>query len=376
MTRKRGRSVVHVSSAHPVSDPRVHLREAASLAQAGYDVTLVAVASDVAVPETGVRLIVLPRRSRWQRMTWGSLEAVYRALRTSARVVHLHDPELVWAVPLLRAFGRTVVYDAHEDLPQQVYNKSYVPAAVRPLAARLCRFVIRIAALSDHVVAATETIAATFPQNKVSTVRNYPVLRSLESTTPLHERGTTAGYLGVISAERGAAEMIDAFASPSCPEGWRAAIAGSTSPPSLLEELRARPGWSRVDYRGVLSPDGARDLLGECRVGLVVLQRSRAYLDSLPTKMFEYFAAGIPVIASDFPLWRSIVEEHDCGLLVDETDPDAIAEALGVYARDPEMLARHGENARRAARTHLNWATQSETLVSVYAALTTASHGR
>jgi glycosyltransferase involved in cell wall biosynthesis len=336
------------------------------VAAAGYDVTLVAVECDVDLPETGVRVITLPRRGRWQRMTWGTIDAVYRAFRTHAHLVHLHDPELVWAVPLFKSLGRTVIYDAHEDLPQQVHNKGYLRPALRPVVSQLSTLILRIAAHSNHVIAATETIAASFPSNKVSTVRNYPLLRSSESRQPLHLRQRKAAHLGVLSAERGAAQMVDSFASPSCPEGWTLVLAGAPSPDSLMDELRARQGWSRVDYVGVVSADDARDLLGECRVGLVVLQRSQAYLDSLPTKMFEYFAAGIPVVASDFPLWRTIVEEHDCGLLVDETDPDAIAEAIAVYAKNPELLARHGENARRAARTHLNWESESRTLVSVY----------
>lgn len=159
--------------------------------------------------------------------------------------------------------------------------------------------------------------------------------------------------------------MVDALASDFFPDSWRAIIAGA-APAGLLDSLREREGWDRADYRGVLAPDAARDLLEQCRVGLVTLQRTPAYLDSLPTKMFEYFAAGIPVVASDFPLWRSIVEQYECGLLVDERDPDSIAEAVAAYADDPAMLARHGVNARDAAKHHLNWASQAAVLVDLY----------
>src|SRR5690606_28316723 len=115
--------VVHVSSVHAWSDNRVHYRECVTLADAGYRVTLVAVSSTTEAPRTTVNLVELPRMKRMRRVVLGSPRAVAAGLRTKAPVVHLHDPELVWAIPLLRALGRKVIYDAHEDLPRQVAGK-------------------------------------------------------------------------------------------------------------------------------------------------------------------------------------------------------------------------------------------------------------
>ena len=134
----------------------------------------------------------------------------------------------------------------------------------------------------------------------------------------------------------------------------------------MLAELMARPGWQRVDYVGQVAPDKARDLLASARVGIVPFQRTMAHLDALPTKMFEYFAEGVPVVASDFPLWREIIDRFECGLLVDETNPDAIAEAVRCYAEDPAMLARHSHNALEAATHHLAWQAEERVLLEVY----------
>jgi hypothetical protein len=151
--------IVHVSSAHPWTDNRVHLREAAGAAAAGYSVRLIAVESDVTTRETGVEVVTIPRRRRRARMTFGSAQAVGLAVRSRARVCHLHDPELVWAVPLLRVLGRRVVFDAHEDLPDQVASKAYVSRRTARPARALARLVVRLVSTADRVVAATETIA-------------------------------------------------------------------------------------------------------------------------------------------------------------------------------------------------------------------------
>jgi glycosyltransferase involved in cell wall biosynthesis len=362
--------VVHVSSAHRSSDVRIHLREAASLAKAGYNVTLVAVGHDIELPQTGVRVVKLRERERLQRVTIGTADAVWTALRTGAKVFHLHDPELVWAILPLRLLGKWVIYDAHEDLPRQMLTKSYMSPFVRIIAAGLSQLVIKVASLSNHVIAATEKSATTFPSYKVSLVRNYPRLRTGDrAARAISERSLHVAYIGVMSEERGALQMVDSFESANFPQSWRAMLAGPTTPEGLLNEMRERQGWRHVDYHGFLSTDGARDLLLDCRVGICVLQRTESYLDSLPTKMFEYFAAGMPVVASDFPLWRSIVEEHNCGLLVDETSPDAIAEAISRYDREPELLREHAANALRAAEQILNWEKEEETLLRVYAQL-------
>ncbi|UJP08913.1 glycosyltransferase [Microbacterium sp. KUDC0406] len=175
-------------------------------------------------------------------------------------------------------------------------------------------------------------------------------------------------YIGAIGAARGVDVMVEAMAHPDMPEGWTLRLAGAVPPP-LLARLERKPGWERVEYLGVIPPQAARELLLRARVGLSVLQATPAYVDALPTKMFEYFAAGVPVIASDFTLWRSIVDGHRCGQLVDERDPAAVARAVRRYADDPALLAEHSINARHAAVESLNWASEAQQLVLAYDAV-------
>lgn len=363
-----GISIAHVSSAHPWSDVRVHMREAASLASAGYNVTLIAVDNDVEVPSTAVSVIKLTPRPRVPRMTLGTLEAIWVALRTRAQVLHLHDPELVWAIPLLRALGRKVIYDAHEDLPAQTLHKTYLPRWATPLAVTVSRAVVRVGGTANLVVAATEPIARRYPSHKVTVVRNYPRARQVDRTLPSVEaRPPAIAYVGALSVERGALVLLSALADSVFPATWRLVLAGPMEP-GLQKRMEGMPGWERVDYAGVVSPDEARDLLVQSRVGICTLQRTPAYVESLPTKMFEYFAGGLPVVASDFPLWRDIVIPYDCGTLVDQTSPHALALAIAQYANNPELLAHHSRNAFMAAQT-LNWASEEATLLEAYRAL-------
>lgn len=359
--------VAHVSSAHRWTDNRIHLREAASLSRAGYDVHLIAVEHDVAIEATGVTDHQLTALPRVRRLTLGSMRAIIRALQTRPRVVHMHDPELIWAVVPLRLMGKVVIYDAHEDLPLQVMLKDYLPRSVRAMVAIFARILLRVAAHSTHVVAATEAIARRFPADRVTVVRNLPVLRPEESSwETVSARPPNIAYNGALTTERGARVLVEALGHPDFPEGWGAILAGDVAPVSLLGDLQALPGWARVDYRGVVSPHAARDLLRECRLGVVLSQKNQSYLESLPTKMFEFFAAGVPVIVSDFPLWQAIVADRKCGLLVDETSPGAVARAVATYASDAARLEADARNARSAAVDEYNWRSEEEALVALY----------
>lgn len=291
------------------------------------------------------------------------------AMKSGSEIFHLHDPELVWAVPFLRLIGKKVIYDAHEDLPVQVVSKPYVNKISRPLLATFAHLIVRTARLSDHVVVATETIAERFPEKKTTVVHNYPPLRIEEGTAPKQgDRPEKVVYVGGITKERGAEVMVSAIGCEDFPDNWSFVLAGTASE-KLVNDLEQIPGWERTTYLGQVPSAEARNLLLNAKVGLVLLQSTKAYRESLPTKMFEYFAAGNPVIASDFPLWRTIVEGHECGLLVDQESPEEIAKALKMYSENPELLELHSANARRLAVEKFIWKPEGEILVKTYEAV-------
>jgi glycosyltransferase involved in cell wall biosynthesis len=149
------------------------------------------------------------------------------------------------------------------------------------------------------------------------------------------------------------------------PKGWRLNLAGSGSK-ETISQLESQKGWTKVDYFGQVGPEEARDIILASKVGLVVLADTKSFRDSLPTKMFEYFASGLPVIASDFPLWREIISKNDCGVMVDPNSPSQVATAIQKYSEDPALLSRHSRNARNLAINKFNWKSEGKILVDIY----------
>jgi glycosyltransferase involved in cell wall biosynthesis len=107
-------------------------------------------------------------------------------------------------------------------------------------------------------------------------------------------------------------------------------------------------------------------LAGRTRAGIVTFHPVPNHTESQPNKLFEYMAAGLPVIASDFPRWRGIVEGHECGLVVDPKDPDRIAEAMQWILAHPVEAETMGDRGRQAVKRQYNWDLESGKLLKVY----------
>ena len=368
----RGR-VAHLTSVHPPYDRRICM-QCATLAEAGWQVSLVAKDGEFAVP--GVKHLTIPAAPSRLHRTFLSSWHVFRLARKSgASICHFHDPELVPVGMLLSLMGRKVIYDVHEDMPLQILNKLWLVPWLRWPMARLTALAEWIATrlFFAGVVPATPPIARRFALPSAVTVQNFPELDppdDVPPALPLKERADCAAYIGIIDENRGAAEIVRAL--DLCKNtSVKLILGGHFFARKVEEECRAQPAWSRVDFRGWLHHDGVQQALSEAKVGLVTLAPIPNYMEAYPTKLFSYMAAGIPVVASDFPLWRSIIDGAGCGLLVDPLKPQEIAEAIDWLIDHPDEATRMGANGKRAAHETYNWPTEAGKLVAFYESLET-----
>lgn len=347
-------------------------KECLSLAKAGYRVYVVVADGLGDAERSGVTILDagLVNRGRLRRMVFTTRRVLQRALDTQATVFHLHDPELMPAALRLKRHGFTVIFDAHEDLPVQIRNKTYLRFGTRTVLAGVMKLYQRyVCRRIDAVVTATPYIRDTFvPVNPATIdVNNFPILEEFPVTSRTFAEPYVC-YVGGLSIVRGIQELVSSLTLVTRP--IRLKIAGNFFDVQLQERLQKNDGWAAVDHLGWVDRAGIRQILSGAVAGIVTLHPVPNYLQSLPVKMFEYMAAGIPVIASDFPLWREIVDTYRCGLLVDPHDPGAIARAIDALVEDPELARTMGENGHRAAEERYNWSREEEKLLRLYETLT------
>lgn len=367
--------IVHMTSVHPWHDTRIFVKMCRSLAEAGHEVHLVA-PMDTGLHGTTrdrVRLHAVPLpSSRLQRMRRTVREVIELAESLKGDVYHLHDPEFLRVASAFQErVDRPVIYDAHEDVRLAVLDRKWLPWGTRRIVSWwVGQTEDRVVRHLSGVIAATPAIAERFRSHPfLAVVQNYPIIGELAPTAgeaAPAERSLFA-YVGGISEERGIRVVIDALGSTG--SDIRLGLAGLWESSGLERQMQNGPGWAQVENLGYLSREELGQFLSSAVAGVVLFQSLANHIRSQPNKLFEYMSAGLPVVASDFPLWRSIVEENRCGLVVDPSDPGKVAEALRWVVDHPDEARSMGSQGQEAVSSKYNWGREFPKLVELYRAV-------
>lgn len=360
--------IVHLTSAHPRYDTRVFLKMCRSLAAHGHQVTLIVADGKGDEVREGVDILDVGatkgRVSRWMAAPGRVAE---RARAVPADLYHLHDPELLPVASGLRRGGAKVLFDSHEDFAAALHSKRYIPGPLRPFVSLVYGLYERLVCRGlDGVIAATPFIRDKFRRTGVKAldVNNYPMADELASDLTGNPKAADVCYIGGIGLIRGIREVVDALERSS--SGARLNLGGLFESGTTKAEVSVMPGWAKVNELGMLSRLEVRDVMARSLAGIVTFLPEPNHIASQPNKMFEYMSAGLPVIASNFPLWREIIEGNDCGLCVDPQDPAAIAGAIDHFAMRPDDAARKGANGRKAVLERYNWDVEERKLLDFY----------
>jgi len=360
--------VAHLTSVHFRYDTRIFLKHCKSLANNGYDVTLVVADGKGDEVKDGINIIDVGRKKgRMVRFLVSTLLVWHKALLSKARIYHIHDPELLPIGLFLRLFGGKVVFDMHENLPQQLLSKYYLNRSFSVVLSRMMLFFQNISFRLLPVVFAENSYAKHFwPVKRHVTVLNYPII----SEVPAKHAGMNGkfrlGYIGEISHERGINQIVEIIENIGT-DRIELMLAGPVRP-DVSENFRFKNALtaSWLIYHGQLSPIEAWRKMENCNAGLAILFPSPNFIESYPTKLFEYMILGLPVIASDFPLWKEIIEGNQCGICVNPLNPKEIAKAIDYLISNPDEATEMGKRGRKAVEEKYNWETEEAKLLALY----------
>jgi glycosyltransferase involved in cell wall biosynthesis len=370
--KQRGAKVCLMTSVHQPFDGRIFHRAAKSLAQAGYDVVLIARHDKEEVVD-GVRVVPLPPpKNRLHRMT-KVLWRVYRlAVQEDADVYHFHDPELMIVGLLLKRRGKKVIWDVHEHYPNSILDKYYIAKPLRRVVSKSFDLFERaVVRFFDYVIYTTPFVGQRYQTMKVRSgpIENYPILKLSEAFQ--HEPQKRIIYLGGMARIRGLVEAVEAFAlvAKKHPD-WELYLVGSSQPASFEQELRdlaKRLGVEgSVKFVAWVPYEEKERLSSQAALGVIPYLPYSNNTSCLPNKLFDYMLVGLPVVASNFPLYQEVVEVQRCGLTVDPTRPEEIARAMEYLIEHPQEAQQMGANGRRAVLERYNWEKESRKLLQIY----------
>jgi glycosyltransferase involved in cell wall biosynthesis len=298
----------------------------------------------------------------------------WRALKAKAQVYHFHDPELIPLGIFLKMMGKKVIYDIHEDYPDAISHKQWIPKSLRKIFSVIFNaFEKKCCSFFDALIFAESTYKEQFQKikSKKEDILNYP-LPYFQNNEQLSERETiNLIYSGTISEIRGAKEMVKAF-SLLYKKGKKVHLylVGPVSPPALEKELREMISFyglqANVTLTGRVTPLEVFSYYARSDIGLALLHPVENNLKSLVTKLFEYMAAGLPIVASNFPRWEDLLAETGSGVTVCPFDPQLIASQLEYLIDNPTLRVSMGEKGREAFEKKYNWQSEEVKLLALY----------
>ncbi|WP_231856954.1 glycosyltransferase [Synechococcus sp. MIT S9509] len=351
---------------------RIFHKECVSIAQSGqYSVNLIISASKAEVAKAksfGVRVIRIPAiKNRLARFVVLPIFCLLHSLRTGSRIFHVHDPELLPLALLLSLIGKSVVYDAHEDLRLDILDKYWIaPVFRKPLSLLIGCFENFAASRISHVVCATKSISLNFSKSRTLVLNNYP-LPSEYILNPLRSNEKHGFcFVGGITPIRGVQNVCLAFQLLEHPPLFK--LAGSISTPELEQNLLSSSN-SFLDYFGFVERKQAYEIMYSSLAGFVLYDNLPNHTNAMPNKLFEYMSAGTAIIASDFPLWKDIIANANCGICVNPHDPQQISDAIAFLQNNPQRAVEMGKNGRSAVASSYNWSSEERKLISLYSQL-------
>jgi len=366
-----------LSSVHQALDNRIFYREAQSLRQAGYEVTLIAV-NDRNETKDGVAIIGLPSVQRWQRpILWFRL--IHLANHLRADVYHIQDPELLLISPVLKwQTGKPVIYDVHEDYAGFMETKDYVPHWFRRPLSRIVAFSEpKMAQFQNGLIFADDQIANLFQAVKLpkTTLFNFPgqkfIDRAIETKNNNGANSHTVLHLGGHKRGRGIFLMLEAFQKvhEELPQA-RLLLVGPFQPNELEQTIRKEVndrGLAEViRITGPVRFEEVGEFYRQASVGWIPWEPVAKNQKNVPTKLFEYMAYGLPVVSSDLQSVRQFLDQDKTGLLVPAADPDAHSQAIITLLKNPEVARSMGHEGQRKVQAQYNWNSMEERLLRLY----------
>lgn len=378
--------ILHLACVHKSNDTRILVKECCSLAKAGYDVVYCTSAdskiSDVDeynennlkikfhdLDLRGVALNrhiihgIIARKSNKKKL-------VQIVKEEKPEILHIHELELMYIIRTIkRRFPQIVIiYDVHEDNAEQYapeLKKIFGEKIGTLLQKAIEKFDMHYVNRSDGVITVTPYLLNKLSRynSNITEIRNMPF--DIEETkNDINEREAIVCYCGGVTEERG----ISTLCSIASDVHGKILIAGPIAD-NYLNVLKSKYDdiWGeKISYLGYLDRKEINELYSSAVVGMCTLKYNKNIYNAFPIKLFEYMAAGVPVICSDFPLWEGIIKEENCGIAVNPEDEMEILKAINLLLDNRELAQKLAENGKRAIQNKYNWEMEEAKLLDFY----------
>jgi len=369
--------VCHVISAFGRFDTRIFYKQAMALKVAGYDVHIVTHDGFSDEEKNGIHIWHSGFKSddgKIKRIVQGKKYAFKKALEINADIYQIHDPELISVGLKLRKRGKKIIYDSHENFSEQILQKEWIPKIFRKTLSCLAnQYLKRTLKKYDAVLGVSpdqeKKLLEEYKIKEVKIITNYPLVEN----TPIPRidfetyalRAKNISYMGAINRDWKNEYVIQATGELN----FTLLLAGDGDR-NYLESLKTQKYWKNVIFYGKIPFDKVNEIYNQSIAGVVLIDYLANCNYKLGTmgnnKLFENMKAGLPIICTDFILWREFIDRYKCGIYVNPNDYEQIKNAIKYIIDHPREAYDMGQNGITAVENEFNWNVQRETYLEVY----------
>lgn len=363
--------ITHVTSAHPRYDTRIFEKICSSLAEnLNYQVNLIVAdgrgdecKSSVIIYDAGIL------SGRVNRMFRTTKNVFQKAKALNSDIYHLHDPELIPIGVKLKRLGFKVIFDIHENISCQIKDKEYIPKIFRNSISFIYRIYEKKSLKKfDGLILAENSYYEYYKDlsNNIEIILNMPDISSLEKFVNKGGDKNEIFYIGGVSVDRGVDVIVDAIkiVKNKYPDIFMHYIGPFDK--KIINNLDISSIEKNIKFYGEIPLFEGLSYSLNAKIGISILKPIDNYLRSYSTKIFEYMALGLPVITSDFQLYKDVIEKSNCGICINPLKPKEIARAIEYIIGHPKEAMLMGQNGRRAILKKYNWEVEEKKLLNFY----------
>ena len=384
--------ICFLADRHDLYDDRIYWKMAVPLLKRGYEVyyLLIGDRDETGTTQEGIiyRMFKIKTFSQNRFLNfvlkrlnpWNNYKLMHREATTiEANIYHFHDLWINRIGPKLKRLAHkpVVFYDAREPYAEDYlsYVKTRFSLALYLFAYWLDNWEKKKARHYDLVIAnelnVQQNFAKALGENRSVVLYNYTDRQLEKRITPLHKKEYDLIYCGAISELRGALDILKAvkLIQKELPQ-IKVLFLGNYFPSALqddmLKYLKENGLVDAVVLKNAVPYKEVARYYRASKIGLVVLHKVKTFEISMPIKLFEYMAFGLPVIGSDFGHIKDYIRKDNCGITVAPNDHTAIAKAAIRMLKDPDLYEQYSTNGRRASQEKYRWEIEFEKLVVYY----------
>lgn len=370
------KKVCILTSVHSPFDTRIFHKQANSLQEHGYLVSLIA-PYDKNENKNNINIIGVKKyNNRFLRFFITIFLVLKTALKSDADVFHLHDPELLLITPILYLIkNKPIIYDVHEHYPNSIMSKKWIPKYLKKIVKYIFIFIENILLLFvSGVIYTTPVVGERYIKKNVVTksVDNYPKLDLLNYD--LNEKNIDYNqliYVGGITEIRGLIQVIESISIvKKYNKDIKFKIIGEIKSNELKNKIKKLIDELNLNKNIILKEFMPYEKLGtelaQSAIGIVTYLPYPNNLSCLPNKLFEYMATKNVVIASDFPLYRNVINNSNGGLLVNPENPEDIAIKIISLLEDKDLIKQKAMSGYESIKNKYNWNVEKQKLFDLY----------